>query len=251
MTQTWYLGAREAPAGASAVLVGDPGRVRRFARCLDAVREVSRTRGFRTVSGRYRGAPVYVAAFGMGAPAAAVVMEELVQIGVARFLRCGTVMSTGAVPTGALAVGTAAVGYDGTSRDYLGVPGRRTAADSATVEAAAAVCAEHAFDARPVVLGSRDAFYGLLVGRGDVERERVAAWHRQQAARGIAAFDMESAAILAVAKVRGVRAASLCLVSVDGPTGRRLGPRSYRAGEERMVASGLGTLARLWADPPR
>ena len=41
-------------------------------------------------TGEFEGAPVSVQATGMGCPSAAIVMEELVQLGVKRFLRVGT-----------------------------------------------------------------------------------------------------------------------------------------------------------------
>jgi 5'-methylthioadenosine phosphorylase/purine-nucleoside phosphorylase len=41
-------------------------------------------------SGEWEGKPVSVQSTGMGCPSAAIVMEELVQLGVTRFLRVGT-----------------------------------------------------------------------------------------------------------------------------------------------------------------
>src|SRR5678815_6140907 len=47
-------------------------------------------RGMLGYSGEWEGKPVSVQATGMGCPSAAIVMEELVQLGVKRFLRVGT-----------------------------------------------------------------------------------------------------------------------------------------------------------------
>src|SRR5207244_7081392 len=72
-------------------LPGDPFRAKYIAETyFDNVVERNKERGMVGFTGEYEGAPVSVQATGMGCPSAAIVMEELVQLGVKRFLRVGT-----------------------------------------------------------------------------------------------------------------------------------------------------------------
>src|SRR5207237_1861264 len=73
------------------LLPGDPVRARYIAETYleDAVQRNSE-RGMLGYTGTYQGRPVSVQATGMGCPSAAIVIEELVQLGVKRLLRVGT-----------------------------------------------------------------------------------------------------------------------------------------------------------------
>src|SRR5437763_16011148 len=73
------------------LLPGDPLRARYIAETyLDGAVERNTERGMLGYTGEFEGRAVSVQATGMGCPSAAIVMEELVQLGVKRFLRVGT-----------------------------------------------------------------------------------------------------------------------------------------------------------------
>src|ERR671935_699045 len=73
------------------LLPGDPLRARYIAETfLEDARQVNEERGMLGYTGTYEGRPVSVQASGMGCPSAAIVVEELVMLGVKRFLRVGT-----------------------------------------------------------------------------------------------------------------------------------------------------------------
>ena len=76
--RAWYLKVDSSPAGA--VLVGDRGRVLVAADMLDDATLLNEDRGLTTVVGSWGSTDVIVAAFGMGAPVAAVVMHELAAV---------------------------------------------------------------------------------------------------------------------------------------------------------------------------
>ena len=64
------------------LLPGDPLRARRVAEeLLQDARQVNGERGMLGFTGTYKGKPVSVQSTGMGAPSAAIVVEELVQLG--------------------------------------------------------------------------------------------------------------------------------------------------------------------------
>src|SRR5438477_503895 len=104
------------------LLPGDPLRAQYIAETyLDAPRQTNSERGMLGYTGTWEGRAVSVQATGMGCPSAAIVMEELVQLGVKRFLRVGT--CGGLQPDlrlGDLIVSGSAVAADGTARHYVG-----------------------------------------------------------------------------------------------------------------------------------
>ncbi|MCY0868045.1 MAG: purine-nucleoside phosphorylase [Desulfurococcus sp.] len=72
------------------IAVGDPARVDLLSSLLSDVKTVNLHRGFKTVTGFYKGRKVSIATHGIGAPSAAIVFEELHQLGAKRIVRVGT-----------------------------------------------------------------------------------------------------------------------------------------------------------------
>jgi uridine phosphorylase len=212
-----------------ALLPGDPGRALLLAQALlDEPRMFNHNRGLWGYTGTAAdGEPLTIQSTGMGGPSAAVVVEELADLGVEVVIRVGT---CGAIAEGprlgdVLAV-TEALAADGTSR-ALGA-GDRVAADR-ELTAALAQRAAHAG-----AVATTDLFY-------DPELDaRNAAW----AAEGAVAVEMEAATVLRVCERRGLRGGCLLVVSdllVDGRErieGDALGVAAETMG--RMAAAALG-----------
>src|ERR1043165_638971 len=77
------------------LLPGDPLRAKYIAETyFDDPVERNSERGMLGYTGEFEGKPVSVQATGMGCPSAAIVFEELVQLGVKRFLRVGPSVSS-------------------------------------------------------------------------------------------------------------------------------------------------------------
>src|SRR4051794_36427003 len=124
---------------ADAVLLpGDPLRAQYIANTFfDDVRQVNSERGMLGFTGRFEGKPISVQASGMGCPSAAIVIEELVQLGVKRIVRVGT--CGGLQPDlalGALIVAISATPADGTMARYTGGEPHTPTADFEVVHAA-------------------------------------------------------------------------------------------------------------------
>jgi uridine phosphorylase len=238
----WYLGVTPADVAARCILVGDPGRVDRFAGRLDGARLVNEARGLRTVTGEFRGMPVTVSAFGMGAPIAAVVLEELAGVGARVVLRAGTAMAVGdASLLGHLVLARAAVRQEATSATYapLAYP---AVADSLLLDHARAALRRSGAPYREGLLASYDGFYTELFAADERREGEVAARFAELARLGVLAADMETSAVLVAGSVLGVRAGSLCLVSVDGRSRARLEETTRREGEERLVEVALAAV---------
>jgi uridine phosphorylase len=152
--------------------------------------------------GSVDGVPVALARITIGAPAAALVIEDAIARGVRQILVVGSAGSLQPeLPVGATVVVTGAEREDGTSHHYLPV-GEVVAADPDLAE----------------LLESCATSRGLAPVRGRAwtidapYRETTGAILRHRTA-GVAVVEMEAAAIFAVARVRGVRAGLIVAVS--------------------------------------
>jgi uridine phosphorylase len=241
MTQAWYLGCGADDVAERAIVVGDPGRVDLFAEQLDDVRLVGDNRGLRSITGSSAGTSVTVCAFGMGAPIAAIVLEELAQLGVKTVLRVGTVMTLVPDALGELVVATAAVREEAVSRTYL--PLSVPAVPDLDLLFGMLVSLEQLGERyRAGLVASLDGFYtemfAALSEREQAVRERLAAL----AELGVIAVDMETSAVLAVARRLHVAAGSLCLATVRSDAPERLDGRDRIQAEARLVQSALRIL---------
>jgi len=209
-----------------ALLPGDPGRALLLAQTLlDAPLMFNHHRGLWGYTGAATdGEPLTIQSTGMGGPSAAIVVEELAELGVERILRVGTCGAlVDYLGLGELVVATEALACDGAS-SALGA-GERIAGDAALT---AALAGDHAG-----TVVSTDLFY-----EPDHSRER------QWAAAGALAVDMECAAVFAVAARRGVAAGCLLAVSdvLAGGERRRIEREALTAAEQRLGRAALEAL---------
>ena len=211
------------------LLPGDPQRALRMAQdLLDAPRMFNTRRGLWGYTGTTpAGVAVTIQSTGMGGPSAAIVVEELVDLGARLLIRTGTcgALAEG-LELGELVAVAEVIAADGASR-ALGA-GERVAPDPALGEALAGT------GVRSVTAVSSDLFYDP---RG-LEDE----WRRA----GAGVVEMEAATVLTAAERRGAAAGCLLLVTdvLDGGERRRLDQERLEA---RELALGEVALAALLA----
>lgn len=210
------------------LLPGDPARALAIAQAeLEAPRMFNHRRGLWGYSGTAGdGQLLTIQSTGMGGPSAAIVVEELVDLGARLLVRVGTcgALSPGLALGDLLAAGSA-LSADGASA-ALGASERVNASPEVTESLVEA-------GARPAVTVSADLFY-------DDRDELPRAW----TAAGAEVVEMEAATIFRVAERRGVRAG--CLLGVtdllapgtDDVRRRRIDPAGLEA-----LELGLGDLA--------
>ena len=242
--QAWYLGCRPSDVAERAVLVGDRGRVSLAAELLDGPRWLNDERGLSTVTGMYAGCPVTVCAFGMGGPAAAVVVHELAMLGVRAIVRLGTVVCLPPARPGDLVVVEGAVRGEATSatylpREYPAVP------DVGLLTALLLAVAETSGAGHGVVglVASYDGFYTELFpadGAGPAPGRTVDDLRRV----GVLGADMETSTVLVAGRALGLAAAALCLATVDAVSRERLASVERRLGERHLLHAGLVALSR-------
>jgi DeoD family purine-nucleoside phosphorylase len=186
-------------------------------------------------SGEWEGKPVAVQSTGMGCPSAAIVMEELVQLGVKRFLRVGTCGGLqNDLQLGDLIVAVSAVPADGTARHYVGDEPHVPTADWELVHGAVHAAKELGQPVRVGPIVSSDTFY-------DPDHARHARWSE----RGILAVEMEAAVLFTIGALRGVQAGTVLTVSdyaVHGEAIARISDEDLRAAVDRMTRVALATV---------
>jgi uridine phosphorylase len=213
------------------LLPGDPQRALAVAQALlEEPKMMNARRGLWGYTGRAPdGGLVTVQSTGMGGPSAAIVAEELVDLGARVLLRIGTCGAlVEGLELGELLAVDAALAEDGTSR-ALGA-GARVQSDP---EILAALIDPGGAAAATVV--SSDLFYNPR--DGILER-----W----VAEGAKAVEMEAATVLTVAHRREVRAGCLLAVT-DLIVGERerMGQEAVEAVGETLGAAALRALAAL------
>ncbi|MEA2157569.1 MAG: purine-nucleoside phosphorylase [Solirubrobacteraceae bacterium] len=220
-----------------ALLPGDPGRALALAQLLlDEPKMFNHNRGLWGYTGTAAdGESMTIQSTGMGGPSTAIVMEELCDLGLRRAIRVGTCGALAAgLGLGDLVIADAALAGDGTSR-ALGAADR-VAADAGLV---AALSAGAGGGVRRGLIVTSDLFY-------DRDDSRSAGW----AATGALAIEMEAAALLRVAELRGVQAACVLLVTDvfdDDGERRRLDPDALVLAAQRLGEVGAAALIAVSA----
>lgn len=177
------------------LLPGDPGRALMLAQeLLHEPKMFNHHRGLWGYTGTAAdGERMTIQATGMGGPSAAIVLEELVDLGVRRAIRVGTCGAlNGALALGDLVVASEALPDQG-SAAALGATGR--------VPADPELTAAMDGDARGLIV-STDLFY-------DPREEIRDTWR----AEGALAIEMEAATLFRIGERRGVAVGCICVVS--------------------------------------
>ena len=201
-----------------ALLPGDPRRVERIASHLDEARKVGDYRGYVTYTGEAEGVGISACSTGIGCPSAAIVVEELMRIGVETFIRVGTTGSLQpGLDSGDIVVATAAVRGEGTSRSYVSVEYPAVASLDVTL-ALLDAAHELGVEVHPGIVLSTDAYYG-----GNEEALR------RYGAANVLSIEMEASTIFTLAALRGKRAGAIMVV--DGNLAEGTGKGEFEPGE--------------------
>jgi uridine phosphorylase len=217
-----------------ALLPGDPGRALALAQLLlSEPKMFNHNRGLWGYTGvAADGEPLTIQSTGIGGPSAAIVLEELCDLGLRRAIRVGTCGALAAdLRLGELVVAESAIAADGASR-ALGASDR--VAPEARLLAALQAAAAAEGDARSGLIATSDLFYDRDAGRGG-------AWR----AAGAIAVEMEAATLLRVGELRGIAVACLLAVSDvfdEAGTRERIDTEELLRAGERLGRAGAAAL---------
>jgi DeoD family purine-nucleoside phosphorylase len=238
MAQREPIHLRPTAALAERVLLpGDPGRALALAQLLlEAPLMFNHHRGLWGYTGLAAdGERLTIQSTGMGGPSAAIVLEELIALGVRRAIRVGTCGALdGDLGLGDLLVVREALAGDGTSR-ALGA-GERIAADRDLIAGL-----------ERVALARRQAYVGATVVSTDLFYEPDPDRGRGWRAAGAIAVEMEAATLFAIGAARGIPVACVLAVSdvISGDGEAQPGGRREHIDDETLLTAAevMGHLA--------
>jgi 5'-methylthioadenosine phosphorylase/purine-nucleoside phosphorylase len=217
------------------LLPGDPLRATYIAETfLDGARQVNGERGMLGYTGTFEGKAVSVQASGMGCPSAAIVAEELIQLGVRKIIRVGT--CGGLQPDlqlGDLVIAISAAPADPTALHYTGGEPHAPTASWEIVHGAVHAAKELGKKVRVGPVVSSNVFY-------DPDRDRARRWSD----RGILAVEMEAAVLFTIGALRKIEAGCLLTVSDVKIEGEfvRISDEEMRRAVNEMTELALGTV---------
>jgi len=230
-----HLRAEPSDYAEACLLPGDPLRAKYIAETfLEDVRQVNGERAMLGYTGSYAGRPVSVQASGMGCPSAAIVAEELVQLGVKRIVRVGT--CGGLQPDlqlGDLVIAISATPADPTALHYTGGEAHAPTASWDLVHGAVHAAKELGKNVRVGPVVSSNVFYDPDLGRAQRWSER-----------GILAVEMEAAVLFTIGALRKIETGCLLTVSDVKIEGEfvRISDEAMRQAVHEMTELALGTV---------
>jgi uridine phosphorylase len=210
-----YTRVERGRIGGYVVFSGDPWRVEVLKDLLEAPDHIAFAREFNTYTGLYCGMRITVSSTGIGAPSAAVAMEEMYGAGMKAAVRMGTAMGLRDELLGSFIIPIGAMREESTSAAYAPA-GYPAVADMGLVD-----CMNRAAKANGGrfvngVICSMDRFYGRMRGSlfsarlGDEPRRTFETLRRYQ----VCGVDMESSCILVLAGLMGVPACVVTMTTV-------------------------------------
>lgn len=248
-------GLEEKDSARYALICGDPERVPRIASRLASQAEVRHTREFNIMSGRLEGERVIVASTGIGGPSAAILVEELANLGTDTIIRIGT---SGGIADGLakgdLVITTAAFRKDGTSRSYV-PDGFPAAAHHEVISALVGSAGLRKCNFQVGVTLSVDGFYsenrvvekGML---GSMSHNGFMLPSRRDdlldaKQLGVKNIEMELGTVLTLTTLWGLRAGGVCLVSDVAPWHPTEGLIDPEQGMDTCIDVALGALGSI------
>lgn len=209
-----------------ALLPGDPARIDRIIPLMENIKELANNRGYRSVSGTYKGTPVLLICSGMGGASMGIAIEELHNIGITHAIRIGSGGSyQPGIGIGELLIANGAVKDDGASKTYL--PEQMPAVpDTSLLFHVIKAARDNGYKMTVGIIRSHDSFYT------DRELDICREWSE----RGVIGADMETASLFTVGMVRGVKTASILnnVVLYEADAGEGIG--EYVDGESAAAA---------------
>lgn len=229
-----------------AVVPSDPERVPLLAKALDEkAYELSHHRGYTSYLADFMGQPILVCSLGLGGPSAAIVIEELANLGIRYFIRvgtCGAIQPN--IALGDIVVTKAAVRLDGASKHYAPIEYPAVASYELTHAIIEAARDLH-IPFHAGITASTDTFYPGQERydnhAGYVLRSlqgSLAEWKKLN----VLNYEMESATLFTLANVFGLDAACFCGVVANRVIGEAPSPEAVettRAHCEKIMVQAI------------
>jgi uridine phosphorylase len=227
------------------IVPGDQGRVEKIIAKFDDCRKIAENRGLITYTGTYKNVPMSVTSTGMGGPGAAIVYEELINIGARALVRIGSVAALQPeINIGDTVIPYGCIRDDGVTRYYI--PENYPAVATPFLhKALVAEAEEHKVKYWAGINWTHSAFFA-----------RSKKYFQQWANKGVISMDMEASALMIITQLRKVEGAFVGTVyqnrynqthnakmdlSVGSPKSEAI-----ELGNERSIGLALDALARIY-----
>ncbi len=213
--ETLYLRGDEKTIAKYVIFSGDPWRVEILSKLLEEPKHVAFSREFNTYTGTYKGMPVTVSSTGIGAPSAAIAMEEMYQCGMEVAIRMGTTMGLKDDMLGKLIIPTGAMREEATSATYAPVS-YPAVADITLVNCMNKSVLENGRSYVNGITCTMDGFYSQMRESrlsGKMNTDIGGAFERLKK-YNILAVDMESSCMLVLANLMGIKGCIVTMTTV-------------------------------------
>lgn len=212
---TQYLKAEPGSIAKYVIFSGDPGRAVMLSGLLDNPKHIAFNREFNTYTGTYKGIPITVSSTGIGAPSAAIAMEELYECGMEVVVRMGTIMGLKDDMLGKLIIPAGAMREESTSKTYVPVSYPAVA----DIDLINCMNTSSGINGREYVNGiicTMDGFYSQMKESRLSARmgTRIGDTFAHLKKYNIAGVDMESSLILVLANLMGIRGCIVTMTTV-------------------------------------
>lgn len=212
---TLYLGADKTNVSKYVLFSGDPWRVEVLKQYLDEPQKVAFLREFNTYTGKYKGVDITVTSTGIGAPSAAIAMEEMYECGMEVAVRMGTVMALQDDMLGKFVIPIAAMRREGTSDSYVEMT-YPAVADIDLVNCMNETVKDMGSDYRNGLNCTMDGFYSKMHdSRFSLEWGRdMSETFEELKKLKVTGIDMESSCMLTVGRLMGVKTCVVTMTTV-------------------------------------
>ncbi len=210
------------------LLSGDPWRVDVLAKNLENPRHIAFSREFNTYTGTYKGVEITVSSTGMGAPTAAIAMEELYECGMEVAVRMGTNMVLDENNFGKYMVPIGAMREEGTSIAYAPIS-YPAIADAELVRYLSEGVVDNGYEVINGLVCTRDSFYtDFRESKFSLEKNLdIEGTIDKLRKYNVDSLDMETSALFTIGRLMGVKVAMISLGTV------KVNLKEFMYGEEK------------------
>lgn len=210
-----YMGGTPETISKYVLFSGDPWRVNVLKQYLEEPQQVAFMREFNTYTGLYKGERITVTSTGIGAPSAAIAMEEMYECGMEVAVRMGTVMSMQDDMLGHFIIPLGSMRRESTSKTYV-EESYPAVADLELLNILNQTAADFGKRSLNGISCTMDGFYSQMHdSRFSKEWGRdMAPVFEELRAMHVTGIDMESACMLTVGRLMGVKTAVITMVTV-------------------------------------
>lgn len=212
---TLYLKADKKDISKYVIFSGDPWRVEILQKLLDNPKHIAFNREFNTYTGTYKDVPITISSTGIGAPSAAIAMEELYECGMEVAVRMGTVMGLKDDMLGKLLIPKGSMRMESTSDTYA-PKGFPAVSDLDLVNSMNRSVLANNREYINGITCSMDGFYSRMKeSRLSLKMNRnILNTFNELEKYNIAGVDMETSLMLVLGNLMGIKACSVTMTTV-------------------------------------